>query len=337
MQKLMIPMLTVLSVILLISGCAAAGLSDGLYASIGTDKGEIIVQLAYDKAPMTVMNFVGLAEGTLAHSREGSKKFYDGLAFHRVEPGFVIQGGCPNGDGTGDPGYAFPDEFSDELKHDGPGVLSMANSGKDTNGSQFFITLDATPWLDGMHSVFGKVVKGEDVVSKIAAGDKIKKVKIIRVGSDAKAFKADQAGFDTMVAEAKAKAEKAAKDKLDADLAVIAKNWPNAVKSPEGLLYVVQKPGSGTAKPDTGSVVKAHYTVHFLDGQKFDSSVERGEPVEFVVGQLLPGLNAALMDMKKGEKRTVIIPPELAYGSQGYPGVIPADAFLVFEFDVIDF
>jgi peptidylprolyl isomerase len=169
-----------------------------------------------------------------------------------VEPGFVIQGGCPNGDGTGDPGYAFPDEFSDELKHDGPGVLSMANSGKDTNGSQFFITLDATPWLDGMHSVFGKVVKGEDVVSKIAAGDKIKKVKIIRVGSDAKAFKADQAGFDTMVAEAKAKAEKAAKDKLDADLAVIAKNWPNAVKSPEGLSTSCRSPAAGQLSPIPG-------------------------------------------------------------------------------------
>lgn len=321
-----------------LAGCSGSdGLSDGLYAKMETNKGDIVIQLAYDQVPMTVMNFVGLAEGTLKHSREGEKKFYDGLTFHRVEPGFVIQGGCPIGDGSGGPGYSFPDEIADTMKHDGAGVISMANSGKDTNGSQFFITLDALPMLDGIYSAFGRVVKGNEVLGQIAAGDTIKKVKIIRVGKEAKAFKAEQEAFDALVAEAQAKSIAAAQAKREADRAIIAKNWPNAISSPDGLQYVVLKPGTGTEKPVSGSVVKAHYTVNFLDGQKFDSSIDRGEPAEFNVGQLLPGLDAALLDMKRGEKRTVIIPPELAFGPQGYPGIIPGDAFLVFEIEVLDF
>ena len=286
---------------------------------------------------MTVMNFIGLAEGTLKHSREGSKKFYDGLTFHRVEPGFVIQGGDPLGSGAGGPGYAFPDEFDKSLRHDGPGIISMANSGVNTNGSQFFITLTDTPWLDDRHSVFGKVVKGEEVLAKIEAGDKIKSIRIIRKGSEAKAFKADQESFDAAVKAAFEKADIAYREKLEEDLQTIFSTWPNVVLSDEGLLYVVQKEGKGDKKPDIGTIVKAHYTVHFLDGEMFDSSYERGEPAEFLVGQLLPGLNYAFMAMKKGEKRTVIIPPELAYGDQGYPGLIPPNAFLIFDVEIVDF
>ena len=137
-------------------------------ATFDTDKGTIRIELFADKTPKTVANFEKLV----------NKKFYDGLIFHRVIPDFMIQGGCPDGRGTGGPGYKFEDEFHPDLKHDGPGILSMANAGPNTNGSQFFITHVATPWLDGKHSVFGKVIEGQDVVDSIEQGDTMKSVTI---------------------------------------------------------------------------------------------------------------------------------------------------------------
>ena len=178
---------------------AAPKLEDGLYARIETSKGDIVARLHYDRVPLTVTNFVGLAEGSIGTEVRGlGKPFYDGLVFHRVIANFMIQGGCPYGSGKGGPGYAFRDEFHPQLKHDQAGVLSMANAGPHTNGSQFFITHLATPWLDQKHSVFGRVVQGLDVVNRIEKGDAIKKIVILRVGEQAQAFKADQAAFDKL-------------------------------------------------------------------------------------------------------------------------------------------
>ena len=184
------------------TNAADSKLADGLYAEFDTAKGKIVCQLEFEKTPLTVANFVGLAEGTKNYSKDGGapkkqdKPFYDGLNFHRVIPNFMIQGGCPEGSGRGNPGYRFKDETRPELKHSGPGILSMANSGPASNGSQFFITHVATPWLDGKHTVFGHVVEGQDVVNQIAGGDKLNSVKIVRVGEKAKAFKGDQADFE---------------------------------------------------------------------------------------------------------------------------------------------
>lgn len=168
---------------------------EGLYAELKTTRGTIVCQLQYQKTPMTVMNFVGLAQGKIPSTQAPGKPFYDGLIFHRVINNFMIQGGDPQGSGRGGPGYRFPDEIHPSLKHDTAGILSMANAGPSTNGSQFFITHNATPWLDGKHTVFGKVFQGQAVVNAIRQGDRIEKVTVVAVGEAAKQFKVDPVAF----------------------------------------------------------------------------------------------------------------------------------------------
>ena len=311
-------------------------LKDGIYALIDTDKGEILIELEYKRCPMTVCNFIGLAEGSLNMDHPGVP-FYDGLKFHRVIKDFMIQGGCPKGDGTGGPGYRFPDEFHPELKHDGPGVLSMANAGPGTNGSQFFITHVATPWLDGKHSVFGHVIEGQNVVNSIAQNDKIKSIKIIRKGDDAEKFEVSGEAFAELCdksAEKRANELAEARKKIEVEL---DNRYPNAEKTNTGLRYIITKNGTGTASPKYGQAVTVHYQGSLLNGKIFDSSLIRHEPATFRIGQVIEGWNEALQTMKKGEKRTLIIPPELGYGEYGYPGVIPPDSFLIFDVELLDF
>ncbi len=311
-------------------------LTDGLYAILHTNKGDIVISLEYQKAPMTVANFVGLAEGSL-NLKDDGKPFYDSLKFHRVINDFMIQGGCPKGDGTGGPGYRFPDEFDDTLKHTGPGTLSMANAGPGTNGSQFFITHVATPWLDGKHAVFGHVVEGLDVVNAIAQNDTIDSVEIVRVGKDAESFIVDREMFGKLVETAEKvsqEREAAAQAALEAE---INNRWPGAIKTPSGLRYVVLQEGKGSKNPKMGQLVTVHYTGTLMDGRMFDSSVHRGSPAQFAIGQVIEGWNEALQQMKKGEKRTLIIPPEIGYGIQGYPGLIPPNSYLIFDVELLDF
>ena len=311
-------------------------LKDGLYAEIKTSKGDILLELEYKKVPMTVMNFVGLAEGVLNLQDEG-EPFYDGLNFHRVIPDFMIQGGCPKGDGTGGPGYRFPDEFDPSLKHTGPGILSMANAGPGPNGSQFFITHVATPWLDGKHSVFGHVVEGQNVVNQIKTGDRIESVTIIRVGEDAEKFVCTKQAFSDLVEKVEEEANKKEAEeqkKIDRE---IDNRYPGAIKTPSGLKYVVLKEGSGDKSPKYGQNVTVHYQGTFLNGKIFDSSILRGEPATFKIGQVIEGWNEALQTMKKGEKRTLIIPYQLGYGIHGYPGVIPPKSTLIFDVELLDF
>jgi peptidylprolyl isomerase len=311
-------------------------LSDGLYAEMETSKGTIVLSLAYKRAPMTVANFVGLAEGTIEFENRSGKRFYDGLTFHRVVDDFMIQGGDPFGSGQGGPGYAFPDEFHLSLRHNGPGILSMANSGPNTNGSQFFITHKATPWLDDKHAVFGHVVKGQEVVKAIEQGDVIEKLRIVRVGDDAGAFEVNQQTFESMVADGWEGVEERKRQKRASDMELIGRKWPDAITTRSGLKYVVLKKGKGL-NPKMGQPVTVHYTGMLLDERVFDSSRERGEAAVLPVGRLIPGWNEALLAMKRGERRILIIPPELAYGERGYPGVIPPDSFLIFDVELIDF
>lgn len=310
--------------------------TDGLYAVINTAKGDIVLNLEYKKVPMTVANFVGLVEGEL-NLEDPGENFYEGLNFHRVVDNFMIQGGCPKGDGTGGPGYSFPDEFDPSLRHDGPGVLSMANAGPGTNGSQFFITHVKTPWLNDKHSVFGHVVEGQDVVNAIRQGDKINTITIERVGEDAQKFIVTKQIFSDLVEEAARKANERILAERKAIEAEIANRFPNTIRTKSGLQYVVLKKGDGKASPKYGQRVTVHYTGSLLDGRIFDSSVHRGQPATFKVGEVIDGWNEALQTMTKGEKRTLIIPPELGYGIHGFPGIIPPNAYLIFDVELLDF
>lgn len=311
--------------------------ADGMYAKFETSKGNIYTTLEFKKTPMTVGNFVGLAEGTITNTaKPAGTPYYDGLKFHRVIPNFMIQGGCPLGTGTGDPGYKFPDEFDSTLKHSGPGILSMANAGPGTNGSQFFITHVETPWLDGKHTVFGHVVEGQDVVNKIVGNDTLKKLTILRKGKEAEAFDGAKV-FESEKGNAGAKQaarEKAEEEARRAALEVALRPFANGKTTASGLKYIVEKEGAG-AVPSATSNVTVHYTGKFVDGRVFDSSVQRGQPASFGLNQVIKGWTEGLQLMKEGAKYTFFIPYTLAYGEQGYPGAIPPKSDLIFEVELI--
>lgn len=308
---------------------------NGIYAVINTDKGEILLKLEYEKCPLTVCNFIGLAEGKF--SITNGKPYYDGLKFHRVISDFMIQGGDPNGNGTGGPGYKFPDEFDKSLRHDGPGVLSMANAGPNTNGSQFFITHTATPWLDDHHTVFGRVISGQDVVNSIKQNDKINSIRIVRVGEEANNFEVSDEAFQNLKLQLEEKTSKAKREEIERQKAIVSSQFPNATETGSGLRYIVTREGDGKAHPKMGRNVKVHYEGRLLDGTIFDSSIMRGEPITFRLGEVIDGWNEGLQLMSKGEKCTLIIPPELGYGENGINGVIPGNAWLVFDVELIEF
>jgi len=340
--KLTISALTgVLLILCAVETVDAQNLGDGLYARITTNRGEIIVRLEYQRVPLTVCNFVALAEGRM--NAAGGRRFYDGLTFHRVisrsngdSQDFMIQGGCPLGNGMGGPGYRFPDEINPALKHDRPGVLSMANAGPGTNGSQFFITIVPTPHLDGRHTVFGYVVQGQNIVNTTRQGDTIRSIQIIRNGQAANAFRGDQENFDLLLSQAESASEGRLQAQRQADIARINAAYPNAQRTASGIYYIIQRPGSGE-KPAAGRTVRVNYVGRLLSGTVFDRSDLRGRPLEFQVGsrQVIQGWDETVLDMQVGEKRLVIIPPELAYGDQAMGGVIPANSFLVFEMELV--
>ena len=306
---------------------------EGMYAKIKTNKGDIILELEYEKTPLTVANFVGLAEGKIKNNKkEVGEPYYDGLKFHRVIADFMIQGGCPDGNGMGGPGYQFPDEINSELKHSGPGILSMANAGPGTNGSQFFITHKETPWLDGKHTVFGKVTDGQDVVDAIAQDDKIIEIDIIRKGEKAKKFDS-KAIFDKELE----KLEKQAAEKAKKAKEAIDALKKGAIVTSSGLAYKIIKKGTGT-KAEAGKTVSVHYTGKLSNGTKFDSSYDRNQPIEFELGRgrVIKGWDEGISLLNVGSKATFIIPPDLGYGARGAGGVIPPNATLIFDVELVE-
>lgn len=303
-------------------------MTDGLYAKLNTNKGTILLALEFEKTPGTVGNFVALAEGTMENSaKPQGTPYYDGLKFHRVIDNFMVQGGCPEGTGSGNPGYKFEDEFHSDLKHSGPGILSMANAGPGTNGSQFFITHVATDWLDGKHTVFGNVVEGMDIVNTIAQDDVLESVEIIRQGTAAEKFNAIEA-FRTFEG-ARTSGEADTKAEAEKELATVTEGFDKTVS---GLFYNITKSTEG--KPAVkGAKVSVHYEGKLLNGKVFDSSFQRNQPIDFNLGlgQVIAGWDEGILLLKVGEEATFVIPSDLAYGSRGAGGVIPPNAALIFK------
>ncbi|WP_456314333.1 peptidylprolyl isomerase [Pseudomonas shirazensis] len=332
---------------------AATNPNEGIFATISTTKGDIVLTLEYIKAPVTVANFISLAEGknpNVKVEKLKGKPFYDGLKFHRVINDFMIQGGDPDGNGSGGPGFSFKDEFVDNLKFDKGGILAMANSGPATNGSQFFITHKDTPWLNGKHTIFGHVVSGMDVVNKIVQDDIMTKITITRKGAAAKKFDAVKVITDDAKKEEAKKAE--GQKVVTAKAAYFASTKATATTTESGLKYVITKKGTGV-KPADGTTFFFHYAGYFEDGNLFDSSIatvakeygkydanrdaQKGyQAFPFVAGKkdgMIPGFIEALGMMTDGEKAIFFLPSSLAYGEKGAGGVIPPNATLVFEIE----
>lgn len=353
---------------LLITSCSEKypDLEDGVYAEFNTSKGTTIAELYFEETPLTVANFVALAEGEhegVTDSTKIGKNFYDGLIFHRVIKDFMIQGGDPQGNGRGGPGYKFANEIVDSLQHSKKGILSMANSGPGTNGSQFFITLKETPWLNGRHTVFGEIVEGIEIIDSIGAtetlpGDKpkdsivINTVKIIRKGSAAKKFD----GNKIFQAESqRLKDEKAEKERIAIEKAAGTKSKldgykTKATKLDSGLEFYLINAGEGE-KVKAEQQVGVFYAGYFEDGRLFDTNIEsiakatdtynpqRAQqngyapmPVPYSnKANMIPGFKEGLLKMNKiGDKAVFFIPSHLGYGARA-TGPIPANSNLVFE------
>ncbi|WP_374506519.1 peptidylprolyl isomerase [Flavobacterium sp.] len=308
-------------------------MENGIYAKFNTAKGSVLVKLTHDLTPGTVGNFVALAEGNLENKvKPQGTKYYDGLTFHRVIPDFMIQGGCPQGTGTGDPGYKFDDEFHPSLKHDRPGVLAMANAGPGTNGSQFYITHVPTSWLDGKHTVFGHVVEGQEVVDAVTQGDVLETLEIIRVGAEAEQWNAVEA-FRTFEG-ARAKRIEAERAAAEAEMEKLAAGFE---KTETGLRYQFIQRGSGK-KAENGKTVSVHYSGQLADGKVFDSSYARKKPIEFPLGRgnVIEGWDEGIALLQVGDKARFVIPSHLGYGSRGAGGVIPPNATLIFDVELMD-
>lgn len=328
---------------------------EGIFATIATNKGAIVVELEYKKAPVTVANFIALAEGKntfVTPENLKGKPFFDGLKFHRVIKDFMIQGGDPSGSGSGGPGYAFKDEFTD-LKHSKAGILSMANSGPTTNGSQFFITHKATPWLDGKHTIFGHVTEGMSVVNAIAQNDIITKITIVRKGALAKKFDAPKVFADYF--NNKSEDQKKIASIIAAKKTYLATLKATATTTPSGLAYKITEKGTGI-KPANGTTFYFNYAGYFEDGTLFDSSYEEVnktygkfdpnraaqngyQAFPFEAGKkegMIPGFIEGLDNMTFGDKAVVFIPSNLAYGERGAGGVIPPNTMLIFELEMLE-
>ena len=324
-------------------------LEDGVYAEINTSLGTMLIQLNYKETPVTVANFIALSKGTHPDVKQDfkEKKFYNGLIFHRVMDKFMIQGGCPLGNGSGNPGYTFDDEINPNLKHDKPGILSMANSGPATNGSQFFITEVPTPWLDGKHTVFGQVISGIEIQDKIsnvktAIANRpendviINSINIIKIGESANNF--DEVSVwineEPKLQKRRIEIEKSKREELNKQLEKLSKGYTTTAS---GLKYKILV-STKNKKAVNGNNVKVHYTGKLIDGNIFDSSLRRNLPFEFKIGEgrVIRGWEEALQILRVGEKASFIIPSNLAYGPRGAGGVIPPNATLIFEIELLE-
>lgn len=313
-------------------------LGPGLYAEMITNRGTMIFRLDYDRTPLTVTNFCGLAEGTLPNDVMASgQPFYDGLEFYREAPGYAVFAGDPEGSGTSGPGYTLPRESGALISAGAPGILVMDGFITESAGSRFFITQKGDAFLDTKYTAFGRIISGERVLKKIGRGDVIESIEIIRVGNDARRLSFNEETLTELVNEARIEGIEALRV-ANAPLAdAVTALGEDRRKTATGIYYSIVVPGEG-GSPRPGARVSMHYTGELLDGTVFDSSRPRGTTFDFTLGVdgIIPGWIEMIMGMKPGEVRNVVIPPSLAYGSQGY-GPIEPDSWLLFEMELVGF
>jgi len=315
--------------VFILGSCSAADYPEGLYAELETEKGQIVLQLEFEKTPVTVANFVGLAEGTISNQAYPTgAPYFDGSVFHRVVPGHVIQAGAPAKEGINSPGYTIPNEIVPGLGHGRAGMLGMANGGPHTNGSQFYITLGDRSYLDGDYTVFGQVIQGMDVVEQTVQGDIIREIRIVRVGKDARRFEVSEESFRTMVEDAEKAVAAAEAKKQQEEEALIRSRWPDAEAAAQGTRFINLKSGSG-AQPAPDAALELSYTGQTLAGTRFCSSADGtpqpGDQAQSFVYEpgktrVIPALKEALKTMRTGERRLLIVPAARAYGTSGFYG-----------------
>ena len=330
----------------------------GLFAELTTPKGLIVLSLAFEQVPMTVANFVGLAEGTIRNQAvpEGTP-FYDGTVFHRVAPGHVVQAGRPVSEVASTPGYSIPNEIHPTLGHGKAGMVGLVNGGPHTGKAEFYITLGDRSYLDGDYTVFGQVHEGMDVVRDLVGGDPIETVRIVRVGSEAGAFRPTTESFRRLRREVRTRVLAEEEAQRAQDLAFLEASWPHAIKTNSGWSYVVLREGRG-APLAAGDTAMVRYTGRTARGMAFASLAEAGRPdyvwpgtevgecFSFVVGAdvVNPGFDEAVSGMVRGEKRLVIVPSERGYDPVGFYGVEKAGvprfvirprSILIYEVEVL--
>ncbi len=334
---------------------------DGVYARIDTNKGAIVARLEYEKAPLAVTSFIGLAEGTVANEAfEPGEPYYDGSPFHRVVDGHVIQAGAPASDRSEarGPGYTYPNEIHADLSHDHAGALGIANGGPGTNGAQFYITLGNRSYLDGDYIVFGDVVEGMEVVRAVEQGDVIEKIRIERVGAEAEAFRPDTESFERSVEAAEIRAENDARDRVSLERQWVMQRFSRSAGFTQGGAYGIlrfpQRLGRGgrVSEGDRVSIryagIALRYRGHMIgaigplfEEVPFASSADGGPQnvdldgavFEYVVGEssVALGFDEAISRMRRGGKEFVFVPSSAAYGEGGFyaPDVPGQERFVI--------
>lgn len=310
-----------------LAAIACGGPDQGLYARIVTDQGRLLIRLHHDRAPLPVAAFVGLAEGVL-----GPAGFYDGSRVAIASEQLVMAG--ETGPRGGEIDWDIPDQFHPDLRHDRAGVVSIFTEGPHTGSARFVITRRAAPEFDGVYPVFGQVVDGQETLARLRAGHVIERVRIVRVGAEARRYRVDREGFAELRTQVAQELLRALAERNRQAFTEFRRRWPDAVATESGLLYVVHRRGSGPP-PDFGAKVLLRYTGRLLDGAQFGAS--GSEPMEFTIGAVVKGLEEMLLSMSRGEWRTVLIPPDLGYGAMGVPGTVPPRAFLIFQVELVDF
>ncbi|MBN1698517.1 MAG: peptidylprolyl isomerase [Spirochaetales bacterium] len=311
-------------------------LPPGLYADIETNRGTFTLRLDFDKLPMTVSNFVGLASGLFKDGGSIGRRFYENTVFYDVIDNLMVAGGDPYGDGRGGPGYTIPYESNPGVTHNVPYTISMVRCGNEVHGSGFAVYRVPAPWLDGLQPAFGRVIRGTETVDALQRGDYIKKATVIRIGSAANAFRVDDDMFEKLRGNVTNRIRDRKRSVMENQRLELERRLPGVAENPQGLADLIEREGEGEP-PEEGDRLVIVYTVELPDGSVIMSSQSSTDYSIFITGDIIKGLKETIMQMKKGESRVIVVPPDYGFGGSGVPGLVPPDTFLIFRIELVDY